>query len=243
MLASRFLPSFLLAAVVMRCVMLSRNDEARLLRAKIQIVRHWRGLIDDAIIERLCSDERMQSVWTQLAALPDDQFCVLVGKLLYIADTSNRVLRQREFFKKMHKNITDINTAQRELFTKMHGMMADARAETERVLDTYYVGTRPQTANPSGRLCAQKIEPNLNTRALDALDDLVGRKVAGAERTLFMKGMAAVTKSMFGRPHYEVVAILTNVVFNTTDDDDVSAEAVKMACQRQRQKGNGSIEN
>jgi hypothetical protein len=227
--------------------MLSRNDEARLLLAKIQIARQlWRNLIDDAIIEiddaiieRLCSDERMQSVWTKLAALPDDQFCVFVGELVYIADASTRVLKYREFFKKMHKNITDINTAQKEFVTKMHGMMSDVRAETERILDTCYVGTRPQATNPSRRLCARKIEPNLNTRALD---DLVGHKVAGAERTLFMKDMAAVTKSIFGKPRYEVVALLANVVFNTTDDNDVSAEAVKMACLRQRQKGNGSIE-
>jgi hypothetical protein len=54
-----------------------------------------------------------------------------------------------------------------------------------------------------------------------------GRKRAGAERRVFAADLVSIILDAVGAPHYEMVAALTAVVFNTAED--ISPDAVKMA--------------
>ena len=60
------------------------------------------------------------------------------------------------------------------------------------------------------------------------------RKTASLGRQEFMRQLSATTRRTFGKPHHEMVATITNVLFDTGGESMVDADAVKKACKRGR---------
>jgi hypothetical protein len=181
------------------------------------------------ILRRLCSDERMQIAWKRLVEIPEDAFEGVLEELLSCRKwcVEGRSREQADHYAKSAQEI---------------------HAAREKICDLLL-------------FCDQKILPGLPTVA-EALPDLPGqlkdvveflrwcenrerreahilkrdlsRKFLGG-RAEFTRVVADSVKWMFGKPHYEIVATLVNVIFNTTDDDgDISADAVRKIVNRTR---------
>jgi hypothetical protein len=59
------------------------------------------------------------------------------------------------------------------------------------------------------------------------------RKFEGG-RADTIRQLADLIKGVTGKPHYNVVATLANVVLDTGDDDDITADAVRKAASRKK---------
>jgi hypothetical protein len=203
---------------------------------------------DEKVLKRLSSDNRMQDAWKLLAKLPEESVYSFIEDVLIAKSDSEIVPHARAHHRRLLKNIAIAHKATETLKQTLRQTMADvmvSRSIFVRAVRRYeeYLRTplehlhrtpldRPEDVLKS-LLC---INAYLGICALRARTELaeisrhVSRKASSGERTEFIRELAKTIKRLFGKPHYEMVAAITSVVFSA--GGDISADAVRKADRR-----------
>jgi hypothetical protein len=179
---------------------------------------------DREILQRLCSDERMGRAWELLNKLSEDDFSGLIEVLL---DT--------------HRGAVLLATTYRN---NISGMLSDIAAG-RRMLHTFYDFCTSWKLSTDGNAAIEEKFPD-GLEWLAQVDDYLlehqqwltgqldpSRKAASdGGRTEFTTDLATIIKVEFGKPLYEVVAALRNVIFGTGDKPGIAGDAVRAAVIR-----------
>jgi hypothetical protein len=195
-----------------------------------RLVSEWRSVENEPdidsppektsqLFQRMRSDDRMRVVWEALAEISDEDDYVFF--LDWAAQARNTAAATRSLASRSKRRSEEF----RDL-ADMARLLQQFYEDGDRVtVGTFVPGLAEQLKTAHTLLVeAQRSEAN-NLREHQRR---LSRKSARG-RVEFIRDMARVTKEVLGTPHYEVVAALTNVVFN---EDTATADAVRKIIDR-----------
>jgi hypothetical protein len=173
---------------------------------------------------RMCSDERMHVAWEALAGVPHKEFERFLNKV-QIAQTSDygwRFLatRQKEWLDKIREIKQTIHALKQSCNTIIDDDCVNGLFDT---LASKVPGL-PDQLNAALAVLSDS-ERKSAERLHNIVPYLPRKPLAG--RTMFVWLVGTEIRRLLQKPHYEVVAAITNVVYDTGDNNSVSAEAVR----------------
>ena len=193
---------------------------------------------DCKLLYRLCTDDRMQDAWGLMVSLDERDFHGLIETMLLCVHGVKIRPKMRERYQEKHAmianalSITDAfmeicqlplgKTVIQELLgvgSKESTTIAEAFPALLSQMEEVYDFIKRKAA-----LCARHEEEDSHGQS---------RKFEGG-RADTIRELADLIKGVTGKPHYNVVATLANVVLDTGDDDDITADAVRKAASRKK---------
>lgn len=182
---------------------------------------------DCNLLDRLTSDVRMQPVFQMLAQCSDEVFDFLLARIMDSFIAAQQLPIRRAVYDRTLTNIDDL----RQAVGALQKLCSEIVCNTQKLQHATVAQAEPCLLPSLNRTLAFLTECEHETNQHIAR---LSRKSRGdlAVRATFMCDMSWQIKRKLGTPHYEEVAALTNSVFNTSDKDDVSADAVRAAAKR-----------
>ena len=187
------------------------------------------------LLGRLCIDDRMQPAWHLLACLDDDLFEDLIWCVIVTNDWIKNLPNHRLEYQAWRYELDEATLKTRN-FIKMCESLPVFMPVGER-LDRY-----------DGPFTIEQCFPELVTRAREALLALEAeRPIAavwekedvghlsrkfGDGRVETARDLAPAVENITGKPNWEVLTALINVILDTDVDNQVSVEAVRKAVAR-----------
>jgi hypothetical protein len=172
--------------------------------------------VDREALERLCSDDRVEEVWRLTAALSDDEFWGF-GEELYTAWIAGRLHREHQ-------------AGQEDVRAEC----ANARAALARVLAGITRLSRLENVKsfrdlPTAEFAIQWVDKRLVAWDEDARIELRDLATAGTRKRTklhvveFIGLTHKLMRQTFGKPYHELVANMTEVLF----EKEVTGDAVR----------------
>jgi hypothetical protein len=183
------------------------------------------------LYRRMQSDPRMQVAWEALAELSDDDFEMLLDHVQHC----RRAAKIFRFVKRCYETILEearevaraAHTLQEFCDRKMYGDWDDDGGARKEISLAAAVPGLPDQLR-----AAQAFLTEFQCFVADALAQQERSRKSLGGRVEFIKEVSKLARSAWGKPRHEVVAALTNVVFDTGDDDSMNAESVRKIINR-----------
>jgi len=193
---------------------------------------------DYKLLNRLRTDERMRGAWVLLASLSDVEFCDFIVLMLYSIDGIRATPRLRKLYQ-TRRAMTDEARRATERF-----MMICRELPLRKTVLQEMMGIEDQWSTiadvfPDLLPQLKKVHEFILATAVDCAADEKG-DLSGMSRKFedgcadIFRSLADLIRRITGKPHYNVVAALANVILNTGDDDDITADAVRKAVARKK---------
>jgi hypothetical protein len=179
------------------------------------------------LFQRMRSDERMQVTWGVLAALSDADFFLFMEDVQLARSAAGGLRGLSGHIEERLREVREAEQAVRVLLrlcekTPGLGFWDDISMAGA-------VPGLPEQLKAAHALLGEQ-KRKLNEQFQKTRQQLSRKSAKG--RVEFIRTVARITKQDFGKPHYEIVAALANVVFNTGDDNSVSPEGVRAIVKR-----------
>ena len=198
---------------------------------------------------RMQSDARMQVAWEALAELSDDDFEMLLDNLQVSRRAAKMFQFRRWCYEAILEEFREVAQAARTLQEFCDRRMCGDWDEEVAALSPPQYLFLPEAKEislaaavpglPDQLRAAQAFLTELQRFVADALAQQVRSRKSLGGRVEFIREVAKFAKNAWGKPRYEVVAALTNVGFNTGDEDSVSAEAIRKIIKRKPDDSTG----